>query len=381
MQRKRVVTSEVRKINRNLIFQTLYEYPDQTKADLSHLLSLSLPTINQNLSELSAEDLVKSNGHQKSTGGRKAIEYRVNSNARYAIGLDITANHIATVILNLCGEMLYSRRTRKVFEPTQAYCKSIADHIELLLTDLMIPVDHILGVGLAVPAIVSKDARTLTYASLLNFTNGRLGDFEKALPYPCRFVNDATAGGIAEAWYNPTIKKGQAEQTIAYLSLNNSVGGAFLIGGSIYEGQNQRASEFGHITLHPGGRKCYCGQLGCVDAYLGAKLLSDLSDGNLPAFFEGVEMKTKAPLQSFDRYVDDLVLTINTLRMVYDCSVICGGYVGGYLTSHLPRIRQALSKVNTFESDGSYLFECAYKYEATAVGSALTYLDEFIQSI
>lgn len=381
MQRKRVVTSEVRKINRNLIFQTLYQHPDQTKAALSHMLDLSLPTINQNLAELAAEGLVISNGLQKSTGGRKALAYRVSGNARYAIGLDITSNHIATVILNLRGEILYCRRIRMVFEPTRAYCAAVAEHIAQLLAEKMIPNDRVLGVGLAVPAIVSKDARTLTYASLLHFTNGRLDDFEAALPYPCRFVNDATAGGIAEAWYNPTIKKGEAEQTIAYLSLNNSVGGAFLIGGSIYKGQNQRASEFGHITLHPGGRKCYCGQLGCVDAYLGARLLSDLTDGSLPAYFEGVEMKNGALEQAFDRYLDDLVLTINTLRMVYDCWVICGGYVGGYLTPHLPRVRQALSKVNTFEADGSYLFECAYKYEATAVGSALTYLDEFIKSI
>ncbi len=380
MQRKRVVTSEVRTINRNLIFQTLYEHPDQTKAGLSHMLNISLPTINQNLSELAAENLVISNESQKSTGGRKALAFRVNGSAHYAFGLDITANHIATVILDLCGNILYCMRIRKVFEPNQTYCSFIADHITSLLKDLMIPAEKVLGVGLAVPAIVSKDTRSLTYASLLHFTNGRLKDFEEAIPFPCRFVNDATAGGIAEAWYNPTIKKGKAEQTIAYLSLNNSVGGAFLIGGSIYEGQNQRASEFGHITLHPGGRKCYCGQIGCVDAYLGAKLLSDLTDGNLPAFFEGMEMGTKALVHAFDHYVDDLILTINTLRMIYDCPVICGGYVGGYLTPYLPRIRQALVKVNTFEADGSYLFECAYKYEATAVGSALTYLDEFIKA-
>ena len=32
------------------------------------------------------------------------------------------------------------------------------------------------------------------------------------------------------------------------------------IDGKLFRGQNQKAGEFGHMILVPGGRKCYCGK-------------------------------------------------------------------------------------------------------------------------
>ena len=56
-------------------------------------------------------------------------------------------------------------------------------------------------------------------------------------------------------------------QDAIYLSLNNTLGGAFCIDGKLFAGQNQKAGEFGHMILVPGGRPCYCGKKGCADAY------------------------------------------------------------------------------------------------------------------
>ncbi len=381
MNRKRTLTSSVRVANRSLIFHTLYEQGGQSKSQLRSLLGLSLPTIDQNLTELSRQGLLSVQEGQQATGGRKAMEYSVDPEARFALGLDITANHIATAILDLKGGIRYLKRERLVFEPTAAYCGHVARQVLSLLQEHSIPQDKVLGLALSVPAIVSPDARRLTYASLLQFTDGRLSDFEACLPFPCRFVNDATAGGFAEAWYNPDIRRDNQEQTICYLSLSNSVGGAFLDRGSIYPGSNQRASEFGHVTLHPGGETCYCGQRGCADVYLSAKLLSDLRQGDLAAFFQDLAAGDPQCQAAFERYSEDLVLVINSLRMVYDCPVICGGYVGSHLNPYLDQLRGRLARRNTFEPDGSYLLPCAWHYEAAAVGAALNYLDGFIRSV
>ena len=63
------------------------------------------------------------------------------------------------------------------------------------------------------------------------------------------------------------------EQNIAecfYIMLSNNVGGAMIINGKVYSGNNFRPAEVGHMTLVPQGRQCYCGQYGCVDSYLSA---------------------------------------------------------------------------------------------------------------
>ena len=71
----------------------------------------------------------------------------------------------------------------------------------------------------------------------------------------------ANAAGLAEVYNH------DSRDSLVYLSLSNSVGGAILLGGRLYEGENRRAGEFGHTIVEPQGRPCPCGNLGCLEQY------------------------------------------------------------------------------------------------------------------
>lgn len=378
---RKASSSEIRKINRNLIFHYLYDHETVTKQDLALALGISMPTITQNLAELMEKGLLDNSETLESTGGRKARVISIKANARYAVGLDVTANHIGVIIVNLAGEIVYQKRVKAPFYAEKTYFFSMASFIEKALDEADIARERVLGVGIAVPAIVSTDGQSLSYASVLNFTNGKLQDFAEYIPYPCRFFNDATMGCFAEYWNNTSLRGSEADKSIVYLSLSNSVGGAFIMNGDIYEGLNLRSSEFGHMTIVPDGRKCYCGQYGCADAYLAANLLSDSSGGVLGDFFKNLESGEPKTCAIWDEYTYYMALVINNLRMAYDCDVIIGGYVGGYIAPYIHTLRNAIAKRNHFEPDGSYLRACAYKHEATGAGAALMFINSLIRSI
>lgn len=75
-------------------------------------------------------------------------------------------------------------------------------------------------------------------------------------------------------------------QNAIYLSLNQTLGGAFCIGGNLFSGENQKAGEFGHMILVPQGRKCYCGKSGCADAYCAAGALVGESKDSVEQFMQ-----------------------------------------------------------------------------------------------
>ncbi|MGJ4851214.1 ROK family protein [Bacillota bacterium Meth-B3] len=380
MTRQKAVSSEIRKINRNLIYHYLYDHPAVSKQELSNALNMSMPTITQNLTELIGQGLVVNTEPLQSTGGRKARTLSINPCAKHAIGLDVTAQNIGAVIVDLGGSIVVSKRIEAPFSSTEFYFKGLAMLIEELIDEAGIDRGTILGAGLAVPAIISKDGQELAYASFINFTKGQLRDFSEFIKYPSRFINDASAGGFAEFWTNAALRNSEG-LGVAYLSVNNSVGGAFLVNGRIFEGDNQRASEFGHMTLIPGGRTCYCGQSGCVDAYLGAGRLTDGHGGSLRAFFESLADGNPASVVRWSEYTDYLALAINNLHMALDTDVIFGGHVGGFATPYIGPLREKIARKNPFSQSGAYLKDCAYKREATAVGAALLYISGFIKSI
>ena len=115
--------------------------------------------------------------------------------------------------------------------------------------------------------------------------------------------------------------------------------------GSLYMGNHLRAGEFGHNTLVPGGRRCYCGKEGCLDAYCSARLLADHADGNLVAFFDGLRDGDAEKQAVWREYLGYLAIAVNNLHMSFDCDVIVGGYVGAVeLIKTIPNIPGILGR-------------------------------------
>ena len=366
---------EVKKINRNAIYRFLYKHNPISIQEIAYTLHISLPTVTQNIKELQERDLIIETGLFKSTGGRKAKGFAFNSVAKYAIGLDITKNHVGIIVIDLSGKVISTVRKQYSFINSREYFEEVGNLVKEFIKDCNIQSSKILGAGIALPAILSEDKQTLNYATVIDFKGGSVQDFSEFIPYPCSLMNDANAAGFAELWFEGNI------QNMVYLSLNNSVGGSIIIGKNIYSGENQRSAEFGHMTIVPNGHNCYCGQRGCVDAYCSAKVLSDSTNGKIAEFFRLLALNEAPQKALWEEYLTHLVVTVNNLRMLYDCNVILGGYAGAYMDEYVESIRELVAARNTFENDGSYLHVCKYKLEATAVGAALQLVEDFIMYV
>lgn len=345
-----------------------------SQMELSQQLSLSWPTILQNVKELLEMGLVQEGGQYESTGGRKAKAYAPVKDAKLAIGLDLTRNHVSVVLVDLSGQVVRYQRKSKPFSLDDKYLRELGTLTQSIMDD-MYPSETVLGVGISLPGIVDSEADILRYSHILNLRDVPLNTLSRYIPYPCGFINDANAAGLAEIYGTSDVGN------LIYLSLSNSVGGAILVDGTLYTGNHLRAGEFGHNTLVPDGRRCYCGKEGCLDAYCSARLLSDRADGNLAAFFGGLREGDTEKTAVWQEYLKYLAIAVNNLHMSFDCDVIVGGYVGAFLEEFGGPLRPLLEDRNTFQPKASYLKYCRYRLEASAVGAALTQVEQFLQSL
>ena len=65
-----ITASDLRLLNLRRVLEAVYQSKGISKQGLARQLSLSLPTVTQNLKELEALELVTRQGHFDSTGGR-----------------------------------------------------------------------------------------------------------------------------------------------------------------------------------------------------------------------------------------------------------------------------------------------------------------------
>lgn len=358
-------------ITRSRILNYVINNQVTSKVEVSKNLNLSMPTVLSNVNDLIAKGIIIETGEYESTGGRKAKSIGINPSYRYSVGIVITANHVGIVLVNLKYEIVKFRRVRMKFSPDASYCQELSVLTSEFLKDTEYQ-ERILGLGISIPGIISQKDHLLIKSHALQLENYSLSFLEQAFDLPVYFENDANAAMMAE-----DINR---YRNAIYLSLNNTLGGAFCIDGKLFQGENQKAGEFGHMILVPGGRKCYCGKKGCADAYCAASALTDETN-SLETFMEQLKSGDEAVEEKWSEYLDMLAVLISNLRMAYDMDIILGGEVGGYLAEHMLPLGEKVMEYNGFDHDIRYLRNCSYKREASAVGAAKHFLQDFIKNI
>ncbi|MFI7632648.1 ROK family protein [Nonomuraea sp. NPDC049400] len=88
---------------------------------------------------------------------------------------------------------------------------------------------------------------------------------------PSALENDATAAALGEFRYGA----GRGTSTMLYLTISTGVGGGSVIGGRLHRGAAGNGGELGHVVVRPGGRKCSCGRLGCLEAYASGTAIAE----------------------------------------------------------------------------------------------------------
>jgi Transcriptional regulator/sugar kinase len=368
---------DVRRANRNRVYRIIHANNGISRPEIALRLQVSLPTVMQNVKSLMQDGLVRENGNLDSTGGRKAVALSPVHDARRAIGIDITKTRTAAVLFNLDGTLEASKSISLAFSPDKRFVEKVGQLVDDLIDKSSVSRDRLIGAGVSVPGIISAagDALIASYALPMD------GDYlfeplTKAISQPCRYINDANAAALAEAW-----RTGDPNGNFVYLSLSNSVGGAVVWQGTPRTGDNRRCGEFGHMTVERGGLRCCCGQRGCLDPYCAATTLSDRSNGDLAEFFSGLTHKEPKLVSAWDNYLDYLATAVNTLRMAFDYDIILGGYVGAHIEPHLGELRARVEQLNTFYDNGHFLKACRHKTEASASGAALLHIIEYIKEI
>ncbi len=145
-------------------------------------------------------------------------------------------------------------------------------------------------------------------------------------------------------------------------------------------GHNLRSGEVGHTTLVPGGRPCYCGKSGCVDAYCRAGLLHGHTGGSLKDFFLRLHTGDAALRSVWDAYLDNVAVVVNNLRMMLDCDVILGGYVGRYMDAELAGLRRRGPSATPSSRTPAISRPVPIK-KAAALGSAIPWIEEYLQTL
>jgi glucokinase len=181
------------------------------------------------------------------------------------IGLDIGGTNIKGILLDgnkIRSKVQYSTKSKT---NKNLLLKQIFRCLEILIKKAK----KIEGIGIGVAGPVDfKNQKILNPPNVTALKDLELGKIiEKNFKIKTIIDNDVHCLVLAEA----ILGAGKNKNIVVGLGLGTGVGGGIVIDKKIIYGKNGTAGEMGHMTIDKYGRKCACGQKGCLEAYIGEK--------------------------------------------------------------------------------------------------------------
>ena len=377
MSEKGLTTIALKKINRSKIYQYIYRSKLTSKLQIVQDLQMGLSTVSQNLNLLENEGLIEKNGYFDSTGGRKANAIQIVSDFRISIGVGILKNMFHITAIDLYGNTVYTDTIPLTYSNTAAYYQQITDKVRDFIDKNQYPENKILGVSIATQGITSPDNTTVIYGNIMNNTGMRLKDFSRHLPYPCHLEHDSKSAAFLELWNHPEL-----DSAVVFL-LNRNLGGAIITNHQIHQGRSMHSGTIEHICVNPDGPLCYCGNRGCLETYCSANSLEQASGMTIKEFFPLLrEKKSPQLIQIWEDYLKHLAFAMKNLNLVIDAPIIISGYLAPYFTEDdTDYLLRQINSMTPFELKEEQILVGTHGQYTPAIGAALFYVKEFIQSV
>ena len=261
----------VKQENKTLVLTTVMNHTPISRANVAKLTGLNKGTVSSLVSELIDEKLVKESGPGKSSGGRRPVMLLFNGNAGYSISIELGVGYILGVITDLKGKII----EQDTIQLQTTHFNTIFPIMINLIKGLMEQVPKsrygVIGIGVGVPAVVSRDGEILL-APNLNWKNVELkSKLENIFNLPVYIENEANAGAYGEMRYGSS----QNSQHTIFASIGIGIGVGMILDGKLYHGLNGFAGELGHMTIEKDGKTCRCGNRGCWERYASEQAVID----------------------------------------------------------------------------------------------------------
>lgn len=189
----------------------------------------------------------------------------MKSTKRLAIGIDIGATKIASVLLSETGGLVNSSQVPTLAsEGPQAVFDRVADQI-LSLTQQ--EPGAVVGVGIGSPGKVDSN-RGVVYDAVnlgweeVNLTqeiSNRIGGLVNAVPVWIQ--KDTNLNALGEYYFGAC----QGCTDFVYIGVGSGLGAGIISNGHLVTGSDWYAADVGHLSIDPDGAICVCGGHGCAE--------------------------------------------------------------------------------------------------------------------
>lgn len=275
----------------------------------------------------------------------------------YYIGLDLGGTNLKYALGDSNGNILV-----KLTRPSQANDsqKSILSNmfaaVKKLLDIATLEKFHVAAIGVGSPGSIDfENGRVVGEApNLKGWADVPIREIlQNRFHLPVWTDNDANMVAIAEA----RLGAGKGFRNLIFITIGTGIGGGIVIDRQLYRGGSFNAAEIGHMSINMKGKRCKCGNKGCLEMYASAPAIVNLYKAKLTQekiefdedilstelIFERAQKEDVLATETINEACEYLGTGIaNVVNLLNPEAVIIGGGVSEAGEAFLGRVRRVI---------------------------------------
>jgi glucokinase len=197
---------------------------------------------------------------------------------QYVLGVDLGGTKISVAAMRAGGGREIAMRTEPTLadQGADAVVGRIAHLVEETIaqtgTETGATRDAFLGVGIGSPGPLDRAKGMVITTPNLGWHNFPLRDrVSDAVGLPATLDNDANCATLGEWWTGAAV----GGRNVVGVTIGTGIGGGLILDGRLYHGSSDAAGEVGHTSIDINGRRCKCGNYGCLEAYAAGPAIAE----------------------------------------------------------------------------------------------------------
>lgn len=278
----------MRQNNQKLILDLIRRQPI-SRADLAEAIGLTRAAVTMIIDPLIERGVVvEADTAEESRVGRKRILLDLDRKNLFALGVYLNRGECRAGVVDFTGRVLVEERCLTDHSVGQETAiGEILSSLRRMRDGLKLNQEKIVGIGIAAPGPLDYRSGVILNPPKFKFWHNApiAASLSEGMGLPAWLENVANATALDEQYF------GVARELSDYAAIliDDGIGSGVVTGGRLYRGARGLGNELGHTSIQFNGRRCECGNSGCLEKY-----------ASLPALLE------RTPFDSWQAVIDGL---------------------------------------------------------------------------
>ena len=232
--------------NRQAVLGIIHSAGVMGRAEIARALGLSIQAVSNIIADLAEDGLLVEKGTRSAGRGLPAVQYAVNPEGGYSLGVEVRPDAAFAALLDMGGTPVFTRRINLNHTHPDVVVRIISDLRDAAVAAVPAARGRLLGAGIVMPGPFGRTGLSGLGTDLPEW---RAVDsralFQEALDLPIEVSNDANAAAMAERIAGAA----HGLSSYAYLYFGAGLGLGLVSQGHLIPGAFGNAGEIGHIPV------------------------------------------------------------------------------------------------------------------------------------